>query len=148
LRRWCLHAAHDDGGGEGADAPLLSDDGAACGGEDEGALLLVGTGAGGEDEDGSEGEEYDGEADSDEITRPDDEDHVGASCAAGGVGMLLRDSQAAHAGCCPLKPPSPQATTPAGRRPLPPRLLPRPTPSAAPIDRTAVGLCQTSPAHS
>jgi len=105
LRRWCLHAAHDDGGGEGADAPLLSDDGAACGGEDEGALLLVGTRAGGEDEDGSE--EYDGEADPDDVAPPDDEDHVGASCAAGGVGMLLRNSQAAHAGCCPLKPPSP-----------------------------------------
>ena len=108
LRRWCLHAAHDgEGEGEGADVPLLSDDGAACGGEDAGALLLVGTRVGGED--GSE--EYDGEADPDEVAPPDDEDHVGASCAAGGVGMLLRDSQQAHAGCCPPKRPNPQATT-------------------------------------
>lgn len=40
------------------------DDGAACGDEDEGALLLVGIGATGGEDDGAE--EHDGEADADE----------------------------------------------------------------------------------
>jgi hypothetical protein len=38
LRRWCLHAAHE-GGGEGADVPLLPGTVVECGDEDDDALL-------------------------------------------------------------------------------------------------------------